>query len=462
MRTALPTLIASMAALLHLSSSTGVAAGAAPVELPEMTRTRLANGLTVFVVPRKVPEVELRLVIRAGAVNDPAGQEGLASLTASLLSRGAGARSAERLAGDIASAGASMATRADLEQITVTCSVPRPQLESGLDLLRDLVVSPTFAPEEFERARAAALDSIAARQRVPEVVADLALGPFLFGDGPLAHPVMGHEESVRRLARDSVVAFHARHMRPDNALLAVVGDVDPRKLVGVLGRTFAGWSGSAARRLEAKSAASQAGGRALLIVDMPEASRTQIRLACVGVARNHPDRYPIQVANAILGAAFTARRAREARAGGPPASSSSRFTTWRHTGAFDIQSFTGHETIRPTVDTVLADVRRLRDQGPTAEELARARQAVAAQFALGLQTPAELSARILDVEFYGLEPDYLRGFPARIEAVTMEDVRRALKSYFCDDDLRILLVSDAEVARPQLEGLGPIEVRDAE
>jgi len=114
------------------------------------------------------------------------------------------------------------------------------------------------------------------------------------------------------------------------------------------------------------------------------------------------------------------------------------------------------------VDAVLAEIARLRDQGPGDEELAGAKRALTGQFTLGLQAPDELAAQILAVEFYGLEPDYVQGFSTRIDAVTLADVRRALKSYFCVDDLRILLVANPQTALPQLEGLGTVEVEDPE
>jgi zinc protease len=105
-------------------------------------------------------------------------------------------------------------------------------------------------------------------------------------------------------------------------------------------------------------------------------------------------------------------------------------------------------------------VKKLLDQGPTDDELAKARRYLTGLFPLGLQAPDALAAQLLDIEFYGLEPTYVGTFADRINAVTMDDCRRALKSYFCVDDLRILVVSNPATARKELEGLGPVEVKD--
>ena len=439
-------------------------AQAAPLTLPAMTRARLGNGLTVLVVPStRLPLVDFRLVARVGSVDDPAGKEGLAALTAELLTQGAAGRSATQIAGDIAFVGGTLAAGAGREQITVSCEVLRKDFDTGLALFRDVIASPSFPAEEFQRQRDEALGQIAAQRNDPSTVADLALGPFLLGDSPLAHPVLGSARSVATLTREDVVAFHGRFMRPDNAVLAVVGDVDPRATVAALEKAFAGWKSSGEKRPESYRAVPQLPGRRLRVIRRAEITQTQIRMACMGVPRNHPDYYPIQVANTILGGGFTSRLVDEVRVHqGLTYGISSDFTMWRNAGTFGISTFTRNESIRQLVDAVLAEVARLRDQGPREEELASAKRYLTGQFPLGLQSPDDLAEQILAVEFYGLEPDHLQGFSARIDAVTMEDVRRALKSYFCVEDLRILLVSNPEAALPLLQGLGTVEVEDPE
>jgi zinc protease len=258
-----------------------------------------------------------------------------------------------------------------------------------------------------------------------------------------------------------VVAFHSRHVRPDASLLAVVGDVDPRTVIAALERAFAAWKPSGETRSEAYSAVAQSPGRRVLIVNKPEVSQSHIRLACIGVPRNHPDYFPIRVANTILGSGFTSRLVNEIRVNqGLTYSISSRFGMYRNAGIHWIQTFTRNESLRKTIDATLAEVRKLMDQGPTVDELNKAKRYIVGQYPLSLQAPDALAAQILDVEFYGLEPNYLETFAGKVEAVGMPDVRRALKSYFCIDNLRILVVSNPKVARPQLEGLGAIEVQE--
>jgi len=450
------------AAASTVTAATTPAAATSRLTLPPATRATLKSGLAVVIVPTpRLPLVDFRLVVRAGSVNDPDGKEGLASLTADLLTQGAGSRTAVQIAEDIAFVGGTLTAGGGAEQLVVACEVLTKDFGIGLELLRDVIVSPSFPAEEFERKQAETIGAIQSARNDPATIADLALGPFLLGKSPLAHPAIGWEKSVAAITRDDVVRFHATHLQPNRALLAVVGDVDPKTVLAALETAFAGWKGGDERAGDAYQPVPQTSGHRVLIVRKPEVNQTQIRLACIGVPRNHPDYFPIRVANTILGAGFTSRLVNEIRVNqGLTYSISSRFGMFRNAGTYAITTFTKNETLRKTIDATFAEVKKLRDQGPTPEEVNKAKRFLTGQFPLGLQAPDDLAAQILDQDFYGLEPDWLQAFSARIDAVTIEDVRRALKSYFCVDDMRILVVSNPETARAALEGLGPIEVRE--
>jgi zinc protease len=186
-------------------------------------------------------------------------------------------------------------------------------------------------------------------------------------------------------------------------------------------------------------------------------------MACAGVARNHPDYFPIIVANAILGGGFTSRLVDEIRVvQGLTYGISSGFRMYRNAGTFGISTFTRNETLRKCVDEILRVMRQLLDQGPGEEELAKAKRYLTGQFPLGLQAPDQLAAQLVEIEFYGLDPRFVENYDASVNGVAMADCRRALKSYFCTDDLRILVVSNPDTARKALEGLGPIEVKEIE
>lgn len=439
-------------------------AAPAATSAPAATRTTLPNGLTVILQPSsRLPLVDFQLVVRAGAVNDPVGKDGLASLTAELLTQGAGKRTAKQLADDIEFVGGDLSASAGAEAFTVSCEVLKKDFATGLELFRDVVVSPTFAAEEFARKKDEALGEIASNRNEPSVIAEQEFNAFLWGPLPLGRPAIGREKSVQALARDDVADFHRRFVAPNRATLVVVGDLDPAGALAAIQAAFAAWPRSAEPLRDPYAAPGQVRGRQIRVIDKPEATQAQIRLGCIAFPRNHPDWFPVQVVNTILGDGFTSRLVNSVRVEkGLTYSIGSSFRTYRAAGAFRIGTFTRNEKLRPCMDAVLAEVGKLVAEGPTPAEFEKSRNYLMSQYPLGLQAPDDLAGEIATNEFYGLDPKFIENYNANVRAVTMDDCRRVLKQYFCTDDLRIVVVTQAGVATKALEGLGAVEVRPIE
>jgi len=444
-------------ALFALTLAGGVAAQTpAPV-----TRVTLKNGLSVTVVPSKrLPLVDLRLTARAGSAYDPAGKEGLARLTAELLTQGAGKRSAQDVAEAIEFVGGSLSASAGTEQFAVALEVLTKDLDTGLELFRDVVATPAFSAEEFARKREETLGQIASDKSEPSVIADQTFARAIWGDSPLAHPLIGTEASVHALTRDDVASFHRRFVTPQRSALIVVGDVDPKAIVARLEKAFAGWKGAGEPLGDPYRAPAQVQGRRIRIVDKPEATQAQIRMGCIGVPRSHPDYYAMRVANTILGSGFTSRLVNSIRVEqGLTYSINSQFPMYRNAGLFRITTFTRSEQLRKCVDAVLVEVKKLVDDGPTAAELDKARNYLMGQYPIGLQAPDDLAAEWGNVQFFGLPQDAIARFNAGIQAVTMDEVKRVLRERVCVTDLQMVVVANAEDARKALDGLGTIEVQ---
>jgi zinc protease len=452
-----------IAALTLLAALAGVPpAHGAPIPT---TRTKLANGLDVIVVPTsRLPLVDFRLVARAGSVNDPAGREGLASLTADLLTQGAGKRTAKQLADDIEFVGGSLNAFPGTEQMVVTCEVLKKDLPLGLELFRDVIVSPTFSAEDFSRKKEEALGQIASDKSEPSVIADNAMARWFWGESSLGHPPIGWESSVKSITRDDVVGFHKGFLTPERSVLVIVGDVDAASLVSQLKTAFAAWKPAGPLpAADPYGPASALKGRTVRVINKPEATQTQIRMMCPSVPRNHPDWYAMEVANTICGAGFTSRLVNAIRVEqGLTYSISSQFQQRRAAGAFRISTFTRNDQLRKCVDATLAEVKKLVDEGPTDAELDKARNYLKGQYPLGLQAPDDLAGEIANIQFFGLPQDFIATYPERIGAVTMADVKRVLKTYFCTEDLKILVVTNGDLAKKALDGVGALETKEIE
>ena len=240
-------------------------AGAADAAQAPPTRAKLANGLSVIIVPTsRLPLVDFRLVTRAGSVNDPAGKEGLARLTADLLTQGAGKRTAKQLADDIEFVGGSLEANGGTEAMLVSCEVLKKDLALGLELFRDVIVSPTFSNEDFERKKEEALGQIASDKSEPSVIAENAMTRWFWGESPLGHPPIGWEGTLKGMTRDDVVKFHKSFLTPERSVLVIVGDVNAAAVVASLKTAFAGWkSAGAAPATDPYGPASAIKGRAV-------------------------------------------------------------------------------------------------------------------------------------------------------------------------------------------------------
>jgi zinc protease len=388
----------------------------------------------------------------------------VAHLTADLLTQGAGKRTAKQLADDIEFVGGTLDASAGAEQMVVSCEVLKKDLALGLEMFRDVIVSPAFGKEDFDRKKEEALGQIASDKSEPEVIAENAMTHWFWGDSPLGHPAIGWEASLKGLSRDDVVRFHRGLLTPERSVLVIVGDVDAASLVASLKTAFAAWKPAGpAPTTDPYGPAAALQGRSVRVINKPEATQTQIRMMCPSVPRNHPDWYALQVANTICGAGFTSRLVNAIRVEqGLTYSISSQFQERRAAGAFRISTFTRNDQLRKCVDATLAEVKKLVDEGPTDAELDKARNYLKGQYPLGLQAPDELAGEIANVEFFNLPQDFIASYPDKIGAVTMADVKRVLKTYFCTDDLKILVVSNGDMAKQALAGLGTLETKEIE
>jgi zinc protease len=449
--------LGTLAALPAFAVPAGPAADVA--RLPAHASYTLGNGLSVTVMPLGgVPLVTLRLELGSGSLDDPPGREGVAALTAHLLTKGTVHRNALEFAEAVEFEGGALAAGADAERTVLEAEFLAEDVALAITLLADAVQGPTFSADEVERARAQTLAEIQGELDDPSALATRRFRDRVFAGHPLGHGPSGTLESVRSLARRDLKEFHDRHYVPTNAHLVVVGRCEREALEPEIERAFGGWHGRAlpARDLPAPLPPT---GRRVVVVDKPDAAQAQIRLGSLGVPRRHPDYFPLVVGNTVLGGGFTSRLTNEVRVDrGLTYSISSAFVGYRTAGLAQITTFTKSETARETVDLVLSEVRKIRTAPVAAAELATAKSYVKGTFLLSLEAPEDLAQMVADIRFYGLPADYVETYGEKVDAVTEAEVQRALAAHLPDEHLWILLVASAAATRAQLEGLGSVEI----
>ncbi len=440
--------------------------GPAPaLSLPPIVERTLPNGLRVIVVRQtELPLVDLALVVRSGSEADPAGQAGMASLMASLLTDGAGSRSADAIAEQQAYLGVRLSSSASFDRTVVSLHAPTAVLDSALAIFADVALRPTFPNAEFDRAKQQRLTALLQTADRGPAVADRAFNTIVYGDAhPYGRPTAGVERSVETITRDAVAAFHGQQFRPDNAFLLVVGDVDVATISERLSRTFGQWRASGpAPSVAAASRIPDAAARRIYLVDKPGAAQSSFRIGGVGVPRSTDDYYALQVLNTVLGGAFTSRLNNNLReTNGYTYGAGSSFAMRREAGPFVARA----EIVAAKSDSALLEFMKelaaIRERVPD-DELAKAKQYLQLGLPSSFETTQDISAALSALALYGIPLTQPEEEVARIAAVTAEDVQRVARRYLDPARMAIVIVGDAAAIEASLRatGIAPVERRD--
>ncbi len=265
-------------------------------------RFTLANGLTVMTLEKhEVPLVQITLLIKSGIVAEPAGESGLASMVATMLTDGAGTRDALQLADAIDYLGAELSASSTYHSSSVSLSTPLSKLDSAVALMADVALRPTFPQVELERRRKERLTTMLQWRDEPRALASVMFNRALYGnDHPYGRPALGDDRTVRSYTVDDLKQFHAKHYRPDNAVLIVVGDVTVAAIRSRLESAIGAWKPGAMPSAP-PAEPRQVPKRSIFLVDKPGAAQTEIRIGRIGVSRTTPDYFPIVVLITILG-----------------------------------------------------------------------------------------------------------------------------------------------------------------
>jgi zinc protease len=442
--------------ILALNSTLACVTIGQTLKLPPHEKVTLKNGMTVLLMEKRgVPMVSFAAIVKTGSTADPAGQEGLASLTAGLLRKGTEKRSAQKFAEDLDYIGATFNSGAGTDFTTISSECLTKDLDRGLDLLSDALLHPAFPQAEVDKLIAQSVDGVkGAKDEAESVVVPYYYG-YLFGKHPYARPDGGDELSLARIKRDAIMKFYETNYGPANTILAVAGEFDAAQMKAKLEATFAGWTTKAVAA-PAIAALTQVKGKRLLLVDKPDSTQTFFAIGNVGTAVGDPDRIAIRVVNTIFGGRFTSQLNEALRVeSGLTYGAQSFFDSRKQPGAFAIFSYTKNETTVQAIDLALKVLDKLHKEGVTAEELASAKAYLKGQFPPSIETSGQLARLIANHEFYGLGDDEINQLEARIDAVTPALAKQVIEKHFPAENLVFLLIGKASAIRPAVEKYAP-------
>ncbi|HSE88336.1 MAG TPA: pitrilysin family protein [Candidatus Binatia bacterium] len=404
-------------------------------------RSVLGNGMVLLTSEqRALPMVSIELLIDAGSRHDAQKQEGLANLTARLLTYGTQRRTALQISDTLDFIGAGLSAGCGEDLATVSMTVLKKDLATGLELLAEVLTLSTFPQEEIDRQKQSIIASIKAREENPGDIAQRRFAAALYPQSPYGRPVEGSEASVKGLEQQNLRAFYERYYRANRTILSVVGDISHQEIARALNEAFRSWpKGEPATAPVAPSKI----GRAETIRVNKELTQANIILGHEGVGRENPDYYAIQVMNYILGGGgFSSRTLDSIRnERGLAYSVYSYFSAEKGHGTFELVMQTKNETALEAIRIAKAEMRRMREQLVTAEELSDAKDYLTGSFPLRLDTNRRVANFLAQVEYFQLGLDYPDRYPDFIRKVTREDVQRVAQKYLKPETLVTVIVA---------------------
>jgi len=416
------------------------------------TRMTLPNGLTLLVGENHSnPTISIQGLVKAGALYDgadataPGSRSGLARFTAGLLDQGTETRDELAVASAIEDIGASLHFDGGAETASIRATMLSEDLDAVLDIAADALRRPTFPDAQIEKIRAEFLNDVRQAEATTSSVAARRASELLY---PAGHPFHEHrggsEASLRAIGRGDLAAFHRRRYRPDAVILALVGDVTPQQALDAMSRAFGDWAAPAGP-LGFEIPAAPAPARALRrAVAMPGRSQADVVVAFPGVARTAPGYDAAMMMNYVLGGASLSSRLMEnlRDAQGLVYGVYSMLHPGIGAGPFQIRAGTNPSNAERCVESIVAEVRRLHDAGPTEEEMNAAKGYLTGVFPVRLEANSGMAAQVLAIELYRLGDDYLERYEALIRGVTREAAAEAARRYLTPDAYVLVLAGD--------------------
>ncbi|MCB9545739.1 MAG: insulinase family protein [Myxococcales bacterium] len=422
---------------------------------PAVETWTLANGMEVwFLRQAQAPLLSLQIIFPGGASADPQGKAGLTSLVADMLDEGAAGRTSLQISEDLQRLATDYGASAATDGLVVSMDLLADKLSESLAILKNILRSPDFPAEEFERRKAQRIAAALADEAEPGTAASLTLRRALFGEGYGGMSPGGIRDTLQGLTLADVKAQYAAVVQPAGARIVVVGDADRDAVQQALQATFGDWQGQPSAPLAVVAGAQPPA--AIHLVNFPGSTQSVVQ-----VARRIPgtiaadDQLATDVFNWTIGGAFTSRlnlNLREDK--GYTYGARSGFNRWRQAGFFSLGARVKADTTRASIDEIqkeLADVTGARPV--TDQERGEAVGGMLLGFPGDFERMASVAGQLTALVLDGHPSDYLQHWPARMAAVTTADANAMAKKY-AHGDFVIVVVGDKAALLPTLESLG--------
>ena len=420
-----------------------VASGLSPL------RHALANGPIVLVQETSFsPAVTIMASFRAGSLYEPGAIAGLAWFLARVIDRGTASRSADRIAEALDDRGVTLRISTNRHVLTISCTCLAEDFEDILALISDVARQPVFPADEIEKRRSEIITAIRQDQDNPSIRAGEALQALLYGAShPYGSPAKGDLETVERITREDLLAFHRDRFAPAGSTLVIVGDVPADRAIQQVEQAFGGWTAPAPASKDVPPVPRH-DERRVERIPMPDKSQADIAYGFVSITRLDPSYYAHWMMNTILGqfglGGRLAENIRERQ--GMAYYAFSAFDPSVGPGPLVVRAGVDPRNVDRALSAIDAEVGTLGREGPTSREMDETRQFLVGSIPRMLETNQSIAQFLHTAEFFGLGLDHDRRLPELIAAVTIDEVRAAARAVLVPDRACVAIATPA--ARP--------------
>ncbi|MEK7349863.1 MAG: pitrilysin family protein [Nitrospirota bacterium] len=428
---------------------------------PDADRVVLKNGMVVYLLEdHELPLVSMTATMRTGSWLDPAEKIGLASLTGSTMrTGGGGGLSAERVDEDLEQFAGAIGISIGRQSGSASLDVLSKDLKRGLQIFAGLIRTPAFEPARVELAKLQTIEGIRRRQDNPGSIAGREFVKLLYG---AEHPSARESsiQSITRITRDDLVAFHRKTIHPNGMMLGVTGDFDKSAILALLRDVFGDWEKGDVPVLTIADVPQSQTPKPVVRFVNKDTSQTHLRIGHLSVKEQDPDYVALAIANDILGgSSFRSRLFNDVRTKrGLAYSVGSRLNAGVHDqGIWLMRAETKLPSTQEVTARFVANMERMRTELVTDSELAEAKEAYVNSFVFSFASSSAIVGRLMELEYDGLPKDFLQQLRARVIALTKEEILAAAKKHFNPERLTIVAVGSGEALPKLLSGFGEVK-----
>ncbi len=432
------------------------------VEVPRPERVELDNGMVVILLEdHELPLIDARVLVRTGSRWEPADKIGLAGLVGQVLrSGGTESMASDELDDLLEDRAATLESFIGTTNGGANMSTLAADFPEMLGVFADVLRRPAFEQDKIDVAKTQVTAGIARQNDDPGQIRGREFNELIYGsDSPYARrPTYATIDSI---SRDDLVALHAEYFHPDRMILGLTGDFDSGEAIERVREVFGDWpAGPAFEEPAAKYRKEPNPG--IFFVEKNDVTQAFVRIGHLGITRDNPDYYAVEMMNQVLGGSFAARlftrvRSQKGLAYNVSGSVGSR---WDYPGVAQLTISTKTETTAAGIDALLEEVGNMTSEPPTEAEVENGRAGILNSFVFRADSARKILSQQLTYEYFGYPLDWQERYREGIESVTTAEVRAAAEKYLHPDRFSILVVGKTEGIDRPLSDFGEVQAVD--